>query len=52
VRLVIDGRDLISAGVPEGPSIGKALDAALDAKLDGLIAGREQELAEALSAVR
>jgi tRNA nucleotidyltransferase (CCA-adding enzyme) len=44
VRLEIDGRDLIGAGVPEGPRVGLGLRAALAAKLDG----REQELAAAL----
>ena len=48
VRLEIDGADLLAAGVPEGPKIGAGMRAALQAKLDGLIAGREQELAEAL----
>jgi tRNA nucleotidyltransferase (CCA-adding enzyme) len=50
VRLSIDGRDLLAAGVPEGPAIGRALRAALAAKLDRRACGREQELAEALSA--
>ncbi|MBV8734576.1 MAG: CCA tRNA nucleotidyltransferase [Solirubrobacterales bacterium] len=52
VRLEIDGGDLLAAGVPEGPLIGRGLRAALDAKLDGRVAGREAELAEALEAVR
>jgi tRNA nucleotidyltransferase (CCA-adding enzyme) len=52
VRLEIDGQDLIDAGVPEGPEIGRALDAALAAKLDGCAPGREAELREALGAVR
>ena len=50
IRLSIDGRDLIAAGVPEGPAIGRALRAALAAKLDRRACGREQELAEALNA--
>ncbi len=50
VRLSIDGRDLIAAGVPEGPAIGHGLRAALAAKLDRRASGRDQELAEALSA--
>ena len=50
VRLAIDGRDLLAAGVPEGPAIGRGLRAALAAKLDRLAAGREQELAAALIA--
>lgn len=50
VRLEIDGDDLLAAGVPQGPAIGRGLRAALDAKLDGRISGREQELAAALKA--
>jgi tRNA nucleotidyltransferase (CCA-adding enzyme) len=52
VRLEIDGADLLAAGVPQGPAIGAGIRAALQAKLDGLIAGREQELAEALRVAR
>jgi tRNA nucleotidyltransferase (CCA-adding enzyme) len=52
VRLEIDGRDLLAAGVPEGPAIGRGLAAALEAKLDGAVSGREQELAAALRAAR
>lgn len=52
VRLSIDGRDLLAAGVPEGPAIGHGLRAALAAKLDGRASEREQELAEALRAAR
>jgi tRNA nucleotidyltransferase (CCA-adding enzyme) len=51
VRLQIDGDDLLTAGVPEGPAVGLGLRAALAAKLDGLASGREAELAEALRAV-
>jgi tRNA nucleotidyltransferase (CCA-adding enzyme) len=50
VQLEIDGSDLIAAGVPEGPAVGRALGEALRRKLDGEIAGREQELALALRA--
>jgi tRNA nucleotidyltransferase (CCA-adding enzyme) len=50
VRLEIDGGDLIAAGVPEGPAIGRGLRAALASKLDGRASGREQELAVALNA--
>jgi tRNA nucleotidyltransferase (CCA-adding enzyme) len=50
VKLEIDGRDLIAAGVPEGPAIGRGLRAALAAKLDRRVSGREQELAAALDA--
>ena len=49
VRLSIDGGDLLAAGVPEGPAVGRGLRAALAAKLDGATGGREQELAEALA---
>ncbi|HUB04501.1 MAG TPA: hypothetical protein VMA76_05505 [Solirubrobacteraceae bacterium] len=49
-RLEIDGRDLLAAGVTEGPAIGRGLRAALAAKLDGRVEGREQELAVALAA--
>ena len=50
VRLEITGDDLLAAGVPEGPQVGRRLRAALDRKLDGEIAGREAELAAALAA--
>jgi len=48
VRLEIDGRDLLAAGIPEGPEIGARLARALDRKLDGEASGREEELAAAL----
>ncbi len=50
VRLSIDGRDLLAAGVPEGPAIGRGLRAALAAKLDGGAPDRDRELTEALNA--
>lgn len=50
VRLEIDGQDLLAAGVPEGPAVGRGLAAALDAKLDGKAGGREEELRVALGA--
>jgi tRNA nucleotidyltransferase (CCA-adding enzyme) len=52
VTLTIDGADLIAAGVPQGPALGRGLAAALRAKLDGEIASRDQELATALAAAR
>jgi tRNA nucleotidyltransferase (CCA-adding enzyme) len=52
VRLEIDGRDLLAAGLPEGPAIGRGLRAAWAAKLDGRAEGRAEELAEALRAGR
>jgi tRNA nucleotidyltransferase (CCA-adding enzyme) len=48
VRLEIDGADLLAAGVPEGPAVGRGLRAALRAKLDGRTVGRESELDVAL----
>ncbi len=50
VRLQIDGGDLIAAGIPEGPAIGRALRAARAAKLDGRATTRDEELAEAIAA--
>jgi tRNA nucleotidyltransferase (CCA-adding enzyme) len=52
VALEIDGSDLIAAGVPEGPALGRGLEAALRSKLDGEADGRDQELAVALAAAR
>jgi tRNA nucleotidyltransferase (CCA-adding enzyme) len=49
VRLEIDGRDLLIAGIPEGPEIGRRLARVLARRLDGELApGREAELAAAL----
>ena len=50
VSLEITGEDLIAAGVPEGPAIGRGLEAALSGKLDGELSGRELELEVALAA--
>jgi tRNA nucleotidyltransferase (CCA-adding enzyme) len=52
VALQIDGRDLLAAGVPEGPCVGRGLRAALMAKLDGQAQSRDDELAVALQAAR
>jgi tRNA nucleotidyltransferase (CCA-adding enzyme) len=52
LSLEIDGSDLLAAGVPEGPAVGRGLRAALSAKLDGRATGREQELQAALQAAR
>ena len=49
VRLEITGDDLLAAGVPEGPGLGRALDATLNLKLDGLVSGRDEELETALA---
>jgi len=51
VTLEIDGEDLLAAGVPQGPDVGRALAGALDRRLDGEAAGREAELAAALGAI-
>jgi tRNA nucleotidyltransferase (CCA-adding enzyme) len=48
VRLEIGGADLLAAGIPEGPAIGRALEETLRRKLDGLVRGRDDELATAL----
>jgi hypothetical protein len=39
-RLRIRGRDLIAAGVPAGPRIGRALEATLSARRDGKLSLR------------
>jgi tRNA nucleotidyltransferase (CCA-adding enzyme) len=50
VKLGIGGEDLIRAGIPRGPEIGRRLDAALARKLDDGLASRDDELAAALQA--
>ena len=50
VRLAITGEDLLSAGISEGPGLGRGLEAALSGKLDGEISGRDEELRIALAA--
>ncbi len=51
VRLRITGDDLLAAGVPQGPEIGRRLERALDRRLDDDIPDeREAELAAALDA--
>ncbi len=52
VALEISGADLLGAGVPEGPAVGRALDETLNRKLDGLVSGREAELETALLLAR
>jgi len=48
--LEIGGEDLLAAGVPQGPEIGRRLARTLERKLDGELApGRDAELADALS---
>jgi hypothetical protein len=49
VHLAITGDDLLSAGVPAGPEIGRRLELALRQKLDGALAeGRAAELGAAM----
>jgi tRNA nucleotidyltransferase (CCA-adding enzyme) len=52
VHLEITGDDLIDAGVPRGPAVGRALDGVLRRKLDGELRGRDEELAAALEIAR
>jgi tRNA nucleotidyltransferase (CCA-adding enzyme) len=52
VRLEIDGGDLLAAGIPEGPAIGRGLAAAMRARLDGDARDAEEELRVALDAAR
>jgi tRNA nucleotidyltransferase (CCA-adding enzyme) len=52
VGLEITGEDLLGAGVPEGPAIGRGLEAALSGKLDGELSGRDRELEVALAVAR
>jgi tRNA nucleotidyltransferase (CCA-adding enzyme) len=52
VTLEIGGADLLAAGVPEGPAIGRALEETLRRKLDGFVAGRDEELETALQLAR
>jgi tRNA nucleotidyltransferase (CCA-adding enzyme) len=52
VKLEITGEDLLAAGIPEGPELGRGLEAALSGRLDGEISGREEELRIALAAAR
>lgn len=52
IKLAIDGEDLVAAGIPQGPAVGRGLSVALRRKLDGEIDGREEELSAALEAAR
>jgi tRNA nucleotidyltransferase (CCA-adding enzyme) len=52
VQLEISGADLLAAGVPEGPAVGRALYETLNRKLDGLVSGRDEELETALLLAR
>ena len=48
VRLEITGADLLAAGLPESPLLGRALEETLTRKLDGEVHGRDEELRVAL----
>lgn len=52
VKLEIRGEDLLAAGVPRSPAIGRALEQTLARKLDGEVSGREEELRSALAEAR
>ena len=52
VRLEITGHDLVEAGIPESPDLGRALEETLRRKLDGEVSGRDEELALALALAR
>jgi tRNA nucleotidyltransferase (CCA-adding enzyme) len=52
VRLDIAGDDLLAAGIPQGPAIGRGLAAAMRARLDGEATSRAEELEIALGAAR
>jgi tRNA nucleotidyltransferase (CCA-adding enzyme) len=48
VELEIGGSDLLAAGIPAGPEVGRRLQCALMRKLDGELNGRNAELQAAL----
>ena len=48
VRLEVTGAELIDAGVPPSPALGRALEETLRRKLDGEVSGHEEELRLAL----
>ena len=51
IGLSIDGDDLLAAGIPRGPQIGRRLAATLDRRLDGELGDeRDEQLAAALAA--
>lgn len=52
VQLEITGNDLVEAGVPESPAVGRALEETLRKKLDGELSGRDEELRHALEVAR
>jgi tRNA nucleotidyltransferase (CCA-adding enzyme) len=52
VQLEVTGDELIAAGVPQSPAIGRALAETLRRKLDGELSGREEELRTAIELAR
>jgi tRNA nucleotidyltransferase (CCA-adding enzyme) len=52
VQLEITGRDLVEAGIPESPALGRALEETLRKKLDGELSSRDEELRFALEVAR
>ena len=50
--LTVGGRDLIEAGIPEGPQIGEVLQKLLDEVIDGSLPNDRQALLEAAARVR
>jgi tRNA nucleotidyltransferase (CCA-adding enzyme) len=52
IRLEVTGDDLVAAGVPESPALGRALAETLRRKLDGEVSGRSDELSLALELAR
>jgi len=52
VALEVDGAELLAAGVPQGPAVGRGLREALRRKLDGEISGHDEELEAALRAAK
>ena len=52
VRLEVTGDDLLAAGIPPSPAVGRALEETLRRKLDGEVGGRDEELALAIEVAR
>jgi tRNA nucleotidyltransferase (CCA-adding enzyme) len=52
VQLEITGDDLVAAGIPESPALGRALQETLRKKLDGELDGRDEELRFAMEVAR
>lgn len=44
IKADINGNDVMSLGVPQGPQIGKLLRNVLNAKIDGRVKGRQEQL--------